>query len=77
MITHNLQPQFARHLMGFPQTDFGSLVQALYGIEDGIARGLWVDSSLSEPGLGLDHQMLVLLVWAIGLHDALGFRDNF
>ena len=29
----NLQPRFARHLMGFPQTDFGSLVQALYGIE--------------------------------------------
>ena len=31
--------------MGFPQTDFGSLVQALYGIEEGIARGLWADSS--------------------------------
>ena len=31
--------------MGFPQTDFGSLVQALYGIEEGITRGLWVDSS--------------------------------
>ena len=31
--------------MGFPQLDFGSLVQALYGIEEGIARGLWVDSS--------------------------------
>ena len=31
--------------MGFPQTDFGSLVQAFYGIEEGIARGLWVDSS--------------------------------
>ena len=31
--------------MGFPQVDFGSLVQALYGIEEGIARGLWADSS--------------------------------
>ncbi|RVW92721.1 hypothetical protein CK203_041576 [Vitis vinifera] len=31
----DLQPRFARHLMGFPQTDFGSLVQALYGIEEG------------------------------------------
>ncbi|RVX16107.1 hypothetical protein CK203_014441 [Vitis vinifera] len=46
-----------RHLMGFPQTNFGSLVQALYGIENGIARRLWVDSSLSDlkgkkPGLG-------------------------
>ena len=34
--------------MGFPQTDFGSLVQALYGIEDGISRGLWADSSPSD-----------------------------
>ena len=43
--------------MGFPQTDFGSLVQALYGIEEGISRGLWAYSSLSDskgkkPGLG-------------------------
>ena len=44
----SLQPRFARHLMGFPQTDFGSLVQALYGIEEGISRGLWVDSSPSD-----------------------------
>ncbi|KAL6335146.1 hypothetical protein AAG906_027206 [Vitis piasezkii] len=44
----NLQPRFARHLMGFPQTDFGSLVQALYGIEEGISRGLWADSSPSD-----------------------------
>ncbi|RVW19225.1 hypothetical protein CK203_100137 [Vitis vinifera] len=48
MIMHNLQPQFAKYLMGFSQIDFGSLVQALYGIEDGIARGLWVDSSPSD-----------------------------
>ncbi|RVW71793.1 hypothetical protein CK203_055182 [Vitis vinifera] len=41
MIMRSLQPRFARHLMGFPQTDFGSLVQALYGIEEGISRGLW------------------------------------
>ena len=40
MIMRSLQPRFARHLMGFPQTDFGSLVQALYGIEEGISRGL-------------------------------------
>ena len=43
--------------MGFPQTDFGSLVQALYGIEGGISRGLWADSSPSDskekkPGSG-------------------------
>ena len=31
--------------MGFPHTNFGSLVQALYGIEEGIAGGLWEDSS--------------------------------
>ncbi|KAL6325976.1 hypothetical protein AAG906_038468 [Vitis piasezkii] len=37
-----------RHLMGFLQTNFGSLVQALYGIEKGIYRGLWVDSSPSD-----------------------------
>ena len=42
--------------MGFPQTNFGSLVQALYDIKEGIARGLWVDSPLDSkgetPGLG-------------------------
>ena len=52
--------------MGFPQLDFGSLVQALYGIEDGIARGLWADSSPSDskgkkPGRARSHQMLVSL----------------
>ena len=45
MIMKSLQPRFARHLMGFPRTDFGSLVQALYGIEEVIARGLWSESS--------------------------------
>ncbi|RVW87619.1 hypothetical protein CK203_041197 [Vitis vinifera] len=35
--------------MGFPHTDFGSLVQALYGIEEGIARGLWSESSSIDP----------------------------
>ncbi|XP_034674419.1 uncharacterized protein LOC117905643 [Vitis riparia] len=48
MIMRSLQPRFARHLMGFPQTDFDSLVQALYGIEEGISRGLWADSSPSD-----------------------------
>ena len=57
MIMRSLQPRFARHLMGFPRTDFGSLVQALYGIEEGISRGLWADSSPSDskgkkPGSG-------------------------
>ena len=48
MIMHSLQPRFVRHLIGFPHTDFGSLVQALYGIEKGIAIGLWADSSRSN-----------------------------
>ena len=57
MIMRSLQPRFSRHLMGFPQTDFGSLVQALYCIEEGISRGLWADSSPSDskgkkPGSG-------------------------
>ena len=43
--------------MGFPQTDFGSLVQAFYGIEEGISKGLWANSSPSDskgkkPGSG-------------------------
>ena len=48
MIMRSLQPCFARHLMGFPHIDFGSLVQALYGIEEGTSRGLWTDSSPSD-----------------------------
>ena len=31
--------------MGFPLIDFGSLVPTLYGIVEGITRGLWADSS--------------------------------
>ena len=45
MIMRSLQPKFARHLMGFTHTDFGSLAQALYVIEEGIARGMWPNSS--------------------------------
>ena len=48
MIMRSLQPRFALHLMGFPHIDFGYLVQALYGIEEGIARGLWFESSPSD-----------------------------
>ena len=44
-------------IMGFQHTNFGSLVQALYGIEEGISRGLWADSSPldskgKKPGSG-------------------------
>ena len=43
--------------MGFPHVDFGSLVQTLYSIEEGIARRLWLDSSPSnlkgkKPSIG-------------------------
>ena len=48
MIMRSLQPEFARHLMGFPYTDFRSLVHALYGIKEGITRGLWAESSPSD-----------------------------
>ena len=48
MIMRSLQPKCARHLIGFPHTNFGSLVQALYGIEKGIARGLQPESSPTE-----------------------------
>ena len=57
MIIRSLQPRFSRHLMGFPHADFGSLVQALYGIKEGIAKGLWPDSFPSnskrkKPAIG-------------------------
>ena len=34
--------------LGFPYTDFESLVQDLYGIEKGIDRGLWPNSSPTD-----------------------------
>ena len=48
IILRSLQPRFAKHLMGFPYTNFGYLVQALYGIEEGIARELWLESFLID-----------------------------
>ena len=48
MILKSLQPRFAKHLMGFPHIDFGSLVQALYGIEEGITRGFLLESFPSD-----------------------------
>ena len=38
----------ARHVVGVPFADFGSLVLALYYVEDGTSRGLWADSSPSD-----------------------------
>ena len=48
MLMRSLQPKYARHLMGFSHTDIGALIEALYGIEEGISRGLWYDSSPSD-----------------------------
>ncbi|RVW60356.1 Transposon Ty3-I Gag-Pol polyprotein [Vitis vinifera] len=48
MVLRSLQPRIARHVVGAPFTDFGSLVMALYDVEDGITRGLWADSSPSD-----------------------------
>ena len=48
MVLRSLQPRISRHVVGVPLIDFGSLVSALYDVEDGISRGLWTDSSLSD-----------------------------
>ena len=48
MIMRILQLSYARHLMGVPIMDYRALIEALYGIEDGMARGLWLDSSSSD-----------------------------
>ncbi|RVW60154.1 Transposon Ty3-I Gag-Pol polyprotein [Vitis vinifera] len=61
MVLRSLQPRIARHVVGAPFTDFGSLVMALYDVEDGISRGLWTDSSPSDikgkkPFVGRGHR---------------------
>ena len=43
MFLRSLHPRFARHLTGVPFQDFRSLVQALFDVDDGISRGLWLD----------------------------------
>ena len=48
MIMRSLQPSYARNLMGVPIMDYRALIKALYGIEDGMSRGLWSDSSSSD-----------------------------
>ena len=34
--------------MGVPIMDYKALIEALYGIEDGMARDLWLDSSFFD-----------------------------
>ena len=45
MIMRSLQLSYARHFIGVPIMDFRALIEALYGIEDDMARALWSDSS--------------------------------
>ena len=40
MILRSLQPRIAKHVVGVPFINFGSLVLVLYDMEDGISRGL-------------------------------------
>ena len=48
MIMRSLQPSYARHLMGVSIMDYKALIEALYGIEDGMVRDLWSDSFSSD-----------------------------
>ena len=43
MFFRSLQPRFARHLTGILFQDFRSLVQALFDVDNGISKGLWLD----------------------------------
>ena len=57
--------------MGFPYTDFGSLVKDLNGLEKGIARGLWSESFPSDSNgkkpLGRQRQGDVDAISSVGL----------
>ena len=48
IVLRSLQPRISRHVVGVLFIDFGSLVLALYDVEDGILRGLWTDFSPSD-----------------------------
>ena len=41
MVVRRLQPKIAKHVIGVPFTNFGSLVMTLFSVEDGLVRGLW------------------------------------
>ena len=45
MTMTSLQPSYARHLMGVLIMDYRALIEALYGIENGMAHSLWSGSS--------------------------------
>ena len=52
MVLRNLQPRFARFLVGIPFQDLKSLFQATFSVENDIACGMWLDdtSSLDSKG---------------------------
>ncbi|RVW54025.1 hypothetical protein CK203_112991 [Vitis vinifera] len=52
MVLRNLQPRFARRLVGIPFQDLRSLVQAAFSVEEAIARGLWTDTTPSPDSKG-------------------------
>ena len=52
MVLRNLQPRFARRLVGVPFQDLRSLVQAAFSVEEAIARGLWIDTATSPDSKG-------------------------
>ena len=66
MIMRSLQPRFARHLMGFPQTDFGSLFRPSMALRRAYlkdyGRTLLLQTQRGRSqGRDPDHQMLVPL----------------
>ncbi|RVW90021.1 hypothetical protein CK203_035886 [Vitis vinifera] len=72
MVLRNLQPRFARRLVGIPFQDLKSLIHAAFNVEEVIARGLWTDTTLFLDNKGksqLDHpadpKRLALLVISI------------
>ena len=48
MVVRRLNPRISRQLIGMSFIDFSSLTSALFGLEEGIARGLWPNSSLRD-----------------------------
>ena len=52
MVLWNLQPRFARHLVGIQFQDLRSLVHAAFSVEKAIAQGLWTDIATSLDSKG-------------------------
>ena len=48
MVMRSLQPRITRHLIRGTFTNLASLVLAIFSGEEGISRGLWYDSSLTD-----------------------------